>query len=450
VKIEFLLGAGGVGSCIYLTAAGQGVLIDAGCVHEGHGLRPPYWMPEKVNHIVLTHAHEDHVWWTPLVTKQYDGRRNRSKAQVYATAPTKSLAAYNLYDGVDVACKRQEYRGGDNPAYRNIDVEKCLERFVNVAFNQWREIGDGIRIMLVPAGHILGAASVAIQAEGKTVGFSGDLSMQPQKTVGGADWSCFKGLHFDAYVTETTYGMRPLPSKIQAGLNFQESLLSTLNSGNSVVIPAFAIGRSQEMIIRTVESLAENNFNYPIIVDGGARAVSEIYRSFGALPRNILSNRNVHFVPYEHSRSARYGMYEDLPKPFVIIAPAGMVNGGAIWYHIGRLCGNKGTLLMLVGYQAEGSTGRQIYENRNSFPMTFKHPGPKSDDYEDTLDCRVELVEFSGHADCNELPLFPEMIWPDKIFINHGDIENAEALKWRLEDKFPYVQIAKEGDCFEI
>lgn len=440
--LTFLGAAGTVtGSKYLLEAASERLMIDCGLFQGEKELRLRNWNPlpippSSINWLVLTHAHLDHVGYIPRLVK--DGYHG----PIYATPATVELARLTLPDSghlqeEDAAYANKTQSSKHSPAlplYTLEDATKSLESFSPIDESKPLELSSRYSLRFFKAGHILGARSieVTVRENGQTlkVLFSGDLGRFHQLIIrepGVPDPT-------DHLICESTYGDRLHPTD-----DFQARVAKIVNDtaqrGGSVVIPSFAIGRTQELLY-VFRDLIERGMMrpIPIHVDSPmAIDVTDIYRrhheddnlettALAAKGDKPFSPPNVHF-----DRTVQESkLLNDARGPAIIISASGMVTGGRVLHHLARCLPDPKNTVLFVGYQGAGTRGRTI-QSGAKFVKIYGTMVP--------IHAQVENVEnLSGHGDYSEI-----LKWlgrfsspPRQTFITHGEPGPAESLKEKI------------------
>ena len=436
VTLSFHGGAGTVtGSRHLVDADGSRIQIDAGLFQGLKELRllnwrkPPY-EPSSVARLLLTHAHIDHSGALPrFVRDGYAG-------PILSTAGTRDLAAILLLDSAKIQEEDAEYanRKGFSkhrpalPLYTTEDAERALKQFVAVPYDEWQDLGSGARARFVNAGHILGSAFIELRVPDG----AGELALVFSGDVGRYDMP----LHVDplpppacdALVVEATYGDR---SHGEATLEEQiaEPFTRTLERGHVVLIPAFAVGRTQQLTLMLRELMNEGrlmevpiHIDSPMAIDATriySRHLNEHNLDAEVLEdgRSRLFPRNVHL----HRSVEESKRLNKMEGPRIIVASSGMLTGGRILHHLKRRLPEPGNLLVLAGYQPAGTRGRKLLEGAKSLRIHGRD-----------VPVRCKFMSISGlsaHADREEL-----LRWigsaeapPKRVFVVHGEPDAAEA-----------------------
>ncbi len=449
MKITFLGGADEVGaSCTLVEIAGKKLLIDAGIrisPKTSRGLRddqlPHLDFLTEVGGpdvILVTHAHTDHTGALPLVTETYP------KVPVYGTQPTIDLTRILQKDAGRLMGSRYEAEG-ELPLYDTVAIERLFDNFRAVPTHQAITLGEGLQVTYYPSGHIAGACMLVLESSEGVLVMSGDLSLSPQRTVVSAETP---RIHADALVLESTYGSRGHANRKAEELRLIETLKRITDAGGKALIPAFAIGRSQE-IIQIIHAYRDQ-ISAPVYVDGMVRAVCDAYSGFKQiLPKNtvraagdegLFFRQNVHPV---RSRDQR----EDIARknePMIVVASSGMLTGGASVVYASHFASDERNAILLTGYQDEESPGRFL-QNVMRQRQRGDTPTLRLGDKSVPLRCQVDTYSLSAHADGNELVSIAEALDAQRVFLVHGDGGNRESLWESLSQRKRMVSRPRVG-----
>ncbi len=432
MKISFLGGTETVTGSKYLLEVGSTrVLVDCGLFQGYKWLRERNWQPlpldvDSLDAVVLTHAHLDHSGYIPVL--YHKGYRK----PVYTHHATKALCDILLPDSGYIQEQDAKYYARHKlskhktprPLYDRTCAEQSLELFETVAFGETFTVGD-ITLRLQSAGHILGAGSLIVEAEGKRVGFSGDVGrpndilMCPPEPLP----------ELDLLLLESTYGNRR-----HDDADPFEQLAQIINKmarqGGVLLIPSFAVGRAQALqhIIATL--MDEGRIpRIPVFLDSPmAISVSDIYCHYSNLHR--LSRDQCHqlceVVTYTRSVEASMALSEQ-SYPHIIIAGSGMATGGRILHHFKRLLQDHRTTVLFTGYQAGGTRGAKMMAGAESVKIHGKWVSVKAS---------VEVMHgLSGHGDYIDIQQWldrSQLTRKTAIKLVHGEAEALEAMRDHL------------------
>jgi KH/beta-lactamase-domain protein len=383
---------------------------------------------EEIDAVVISHAHMDHIGFVPyLFAYGYDG-------PVYATPPTKELAALLLLDYINVVEK-----SGHQPPYSSKDVKKMLTHFITREYNEVSDITDEIKLTFHNAGHILGSAMVHLHiGEGlHNLVYTGDIKYGFSRLFEVAET---KFPRVDSLFIESTYGGKQdiMPKRYEAEMKLMKTIKQTIENGGSVLIPLFSVGRSQEIMVVIDEYIKNKDyeFNAPVYLDGmilEASAIHTIYPEYlkEGLQRKVLSNRSPFENPiFEIVKKDKKEIVENGGS--VILASGGMLNGGTSLEYLKLMAENPKNLLVFVGYNSATSLGRKIQNGAREVALLDDEGKLKK--YE--IKMQVETIEgFSGHSDRVQLLNFVQNLQPKpkKVFVMHGEEEKtfqlAQAIK---------------------
>jgi metallo-beta-lactamase family protein len=432
-SLSFLGAAGTVtGSKTLIKHHDSRVMIDAGLFQGFKNLRQLNWLPlpfdvKSLSAVVLTHAHIDHSGALPLLVRQ--GYRG----PIYASDATVDVASVLLIDSAKLQEEEADYANRHHtskhhpakPLYTLADVEKTMDQFESLPFGQWQEVVPGLPVKLQYASHILGAASVRAQVNGTEVVFSGDLG-RPEAPILGAPEPLGD---LDYLVLESTYGDRHHP-KTDPKQELAHIIRHTVEQGGAVLLPAFAVGRSQ-VLLHTIDSMIKSGDipDVPVFLDSPmAVNVTELYRRHHA--DHLLSATGINEVfgvakmvqSVEQSKALN-----QLKYPRIIISASGMATGGRVLHHLRTLIGDHRHAVVFAGFQAAGTRGARLVDGERTIRI-FGHDMP--------VKASVHSIDgFSAHADADQLIDWVQSAsrGPKRIFLNHGEPHASDTLRQRIE-----------------
>lgn len=451
------------GSCTLLEACGKRILVDCG-LEQGRDIYVNCEIPVApgdLDALLLTHAHIDHSGKIPaLVAAGYSG-------PVYATKATEMLCDIMLRDSAHIQENEAEWknrkakRAGEEavePIYTIQDAEASMKLFRPCNYGEETEIFDQIRIRFIDAGHLLGSASilVTVTENGLTrrILFSGDVGNIDRPLIRDPE----KPEEADFVIIESTYGNRLHAKRIDYVTQLTEIIQETFDRGGNVVIPSFAIGRTQILLylIRIIKEnhLIKGHENFPVYVDSPlAVEATEIYSlpltDFYDEETLALLSKGINPIKFDHlylSVTAEDSKQINFnPTPKVILSASGMCEAGRIRHHLKHNLWRPECSIVFVGYQAEGTLGRKLV-NGAEYVRLF--------DEEIAVRAQIrEMSDISGHADRNML-----LDWigslkkpPKKVFVNHGHDEVCDLFAAAIRDKFGYNTSAPfSGDAYDL
>ena len=468
MKIKFCGASTGVtGSCHLLTSGEHKILLDCGQFQGGKAQdalnyeKFPF-EPSEIECVVLSHAHIDHCGRLPLLTKRgFEGK-------IYCTDATADLLSVMLKDSAYIHEKETEWKNRKaeragreqvEPLYTIEDAEKALSLVSPILYDQQIEINSDMKIVFNDAGHILGSAITELwvtedDKESKIV-FSGDLGMEGRPIL--RDPTYIKKA--DYVIMETTYGNR-IHKELGTGVDkLIEIILNTTRRGGNVVIPSFAVGRTQE-IIYELNRFYDSKYEYRkeldkifVYIDSPmATTATEIFRRnaqvFDEETREyILKGDNpLEFKNLKFTRSSKESQDLNFNKePKIIISASGMCEAGRIRHHLKHNLWNPKNSIVFVGYQGQGTLGRSLVEGIKMVTLFGE---------EIQVNAEIHNLEgFSGHADQNGL-----FAWlahfeqkPKQIFLVHGEEESKKDFAKLVNEKLSYEPIVVMGNSeFEL
>jgi metallo-beta-lactamase family protein len=440
IKLSFLGATHTVtGSRYLIEANGNRILIDCG-LHQEREFRGRDWAPfpvepKSVHAILLTHPHLDHSGFIPKFSR--DGFRG----QIYCTMATKEISEVLLLDSASLLMEdaeikkkrhQKEKRQGPYPEvalYNTEDVEACLPYFKKISYGQTFTVAQGIEATFFDAGHTLGSASICVRIkEGnleKTILFSGDLGRHDKPIL--MDPTMFS--QADYVVIESTYGDRSLPPPASMVPELAMNINRTLKEGGNIIIPSFALERSQEILFYLNQLLIKDEIPHLMVFVDSPMAVSitEIFRHHQELmdqeTLSLMKNGNSPFSfpglqmvrTTDQSKAINY-----IKGTIIVIAGSGMCTGGRIKHHLVTNISRPDSSIIFVGYQAAGTLGREIVDGANEVRI-FRQRYP--------VKARIVYLHgFSGHADQPELLAWLMNIKkpPQHVFITHGETNIIE------------------------
>lgn len=454
--ITFLGAAGTVtGSRFLLTCGETQVMVDCGLFQGLKELRLKNWEPLPIDAggldaVLLTHAHLDHCGYLPkLVQQGYRGK-------IHSTKYTAKLAGVILRDSARIQTEDAKWaakkgfskHNPPKPLYNEADAEKAIQQFVEEPFHQKIQVAKETFVTFHPSGHILGASTLEVEFFGKRLMFSGDLGRNGHPLLVNPD-GILAG-KFDAMITESTYGDR---EHVASTTDFQKAINETIAGGGSVLIPAFAVDRTEIILVKIRELMESGAISrVPVYADSPMalkaldyyrEAINEGSEEIREDVRNQWAGRDpfdpgslVELESVEQSKTIN-----DPSAPCIIISASGMGTGGRVVHHLRQMLPNSKHTVLLVGYQAVGTRGRALVDGAEQVKMHGELVPVRA---------RVEqIAEFSVHADSNELIkwLGSSSEAPGQVFVVHGEAGVAESFSDEVTAKLGWKSRApKQGD----
>lgn len=431
------------GSCSYLEACGKRILIDCG-MEQGADTFVNEELPVapgEVDLVLLTHAHIDHSGKLPLLYKQ------GFRGQIFCTNATAKLCEIMLRDSAHIQMFEAEWRNRKGkragqaeyvPLYTVEDADGVVKCMIGCEYLEEQTVAEGIRIRFVDAGHLLGSASIEIwiteDGVEKKLVFSGDIGNDNQPLI--RDPQYIK--EADYVVMESTYGNRSHGPRTDYVRDLTGVIQRTFDRGGNVVIPAFAVGRTQEMLyfIRRIkeEKLVTGHDGFEVWVDSplAIEATKIFMQRMSDFDEEAaeLVNKGINPISFEGLKTAVTSDESRLinfdTKPKVIISASGMCDAGRIKHHLKHNLWRKESTILFVGYQSNGTLGRALVEGADHVKL-----------FGEDIQVKAEITTLpgiSGHADQDGLYRWISAFEkkPDRVFVNHGDDEACEAFTARL------------------
>jgi len=438
MRLTFLGGADEVGaSSTLIEMGGKRILVDAGIrisPRTSRGIQNdqlpdlhPIGQAGGPDVILVTHAHTDHTGALPLVVEQYP------HVPVFATRPTQALTRILQKDAQRIMQSRHEEEG-ELPIFDEIAVQRLMDAFQTVEFLQPVRLSEGAQVTYHPAGHIAGAAMLVFESEEGTLVMSGDVSMNDQRAVVGAR---VPRVRADALVLESTYGGKLHANRVAEERRLIDTLKTVVERGGIALIPAFALGRAQEII--QIILAYRDQIDAPVYADGMVRAVCQGYTGFADLlpVATVRAARDKHlFFREKISAVTSAAMRHEIAnsgQPAVIVASSGMLTGGASAAYAPMLAGDERNAILLTGYQDEEAPGRFL--QRLAQDREQGHASIKIDGKPVTVRCDVGTYSLSAHADEAELVSMAEALDAQEIMLVHGDPGARHSLATALRQR---------------
>lgn len=434
------------GSNILVECAGKKILLDCGLFQgvklaEERNFAPFAYDPKSVDFIVVGHAHLDHVGRLPKLVR--DGFRGR----IYATAPTIELARLVMEDSAKLMREEAE-RQKHGVLYDEREVAEVMQLFEAIAYGQPLEIASGIKLTLKNAGHILGSAVTVLAADGKTLVYTSDLGNVPSELLPPPEFI----ENADYVICESTYGGRVHEGISKRGEKLNRIINNTIAQNGVLMIPSFAIERTQELLHDIEHFCTLGNCAMPRFYLDSPLA-EKVTGVFGKYPEFLNPNVRAEFrdgaiFALDHvkitSTVEESKAIDDAPSPKIIIAGSGMMNGGRILFHLQRYIEDAKNAVLIVGYQAQGTLGRRLVDG----DLQVKIFGRKY-----TVGAQIyKIGSYSAHADGPQLVNWLSKIGGvKKVFLVHGESEESVALCKSIESTTKTeVMIPQQGESYDL
>lgn len=427
IEISFLGGASSIGaSCTLVRVPGATFVVDCGVRYSGASPLPDLSQlsDTRVDAVLVTHAHMDHTGGLPVLMEACPA------APVFATPPTIDLIQILLRDSLRLM--NNPDRESDVPLYTEAQVEHLLHSLVPVKYHQPIQVGE-VEIRWLPASHILGAAMILLKTPAGTVLHTGDYSVAAQQTVPALSRPDFQA---DLVISEATYGGRLHEDRNAAEERLVGQIAEVVGRGGRALIPAFAVGRAQEVLLILKRALRNGSLpEAPIFVDGMVRDVCDVYRNHEA----FVSRTLLHEI-----RRAPHAFYSDAIQPVqrredrrkvldtspcIIVASSGMLAGGPSQGYCQELVKNPQDAVLLTGYQDEESPGRALLDLAQTAGPRELRIGQVTV----PVACSFGTYGLSAHADRMQMVSWIEATAPRTVLLVHGDEASKESLSRSLQ-----------------
>ncbi len=444
IKLTFLGAVGTVtGSKYIVETGGKRLLVDCGLFQGYKQLRLRNWAqlpvdPASVDAVLLTHAHLDHSGWLPLLV------RHGFRRQILATESTADLCGILLPDSGYLQEQDAEFanRHGFSkhkpalPLYTEKDAHEALKYFAPVPFHTPQELWPGVSARFLRAGHILGAAIIELSCHGTTIVFSGDLGRPNDPTMFAPE----PVRDADYLLVESTYGNRKHATANPEDV-LAEAIGRTAGRGGTIVIPSFAVGRAQMLLVYLHRlKKARRIPDLPVFLDSPMAinasdifcAHPEDHKMSAAETRAAFAVAQYVHTPDESKELDRAAM------PKVIISASGMATGGRVLHHLKAYGPDRRSLIMFAGYQAGGTRGAKILAGADAVKIHGRY-----------VPIRAEVADLdmlSAHSDADEtIGWLGNFAHPPKMtYVVHGEPESADALRLRIADELSWSVAAPE------
>jgi len=450
MKISFYGAAHEVtGSCHLIETSTKKILLDCGMFQgsnfsEGKNHDKFPFDPKSIDVVILSHGHLDHTGRAPKLVKE------GFAGEIYATKATCEFAKLIWEDAANIM-KYNKKKFQLPVLYGEADIDIAVDRCVGVDYHEKVDLGDGISFVLKDAGHIFGSAFIELTADGKTIGYSGDMGnenvpiLKDSESLG----------NVDVLLCESTYGDRVHESLKERRDAIFDLMKEGCQKGGTMMVPAFSLERTQEFLYE-LNKMSEHDRDMPdmpVFLDSPlAIKATAVYKKYPEYYDTEAMKHYMHdddFLDFPQLKSTttreESKKINGVPGPKMIIAGAGMMNGGRILHHAHRYLSDPNSMLIIVGYQAHGTLGRRLYEGAETVKI-FGDEIP--------VRCTVKAIgSLSAHGDQKKL-----MKWissgeqlPKKVYFVHGESHGATELAHRVRDELGIHAIVPEfGDTVEV
>ena len=448
MKIHFIGGAQEVGgSCSVVEVGSRRILIDCG-QRMGGGAEvdrlPDLQRVQELgglDAILVTHAHADHIGALPLIHLAFP------KVPLYTNEATLALMRIMLADSLKIM-KLRWMQEAEIPLYPEHAVTSMLARIEVVRPGEVFEVCDGeLQASFLLSGHVLGACSLTLDTAEGRVFFTGDYSVDAQRTV---DPIVVPALRPHVVVTEATYGNRLHANRKAEEFRLAEAVSQVVGRGGKVLIPAFALGRAQEVLLILLGEMKAGRIpRFPIFVDGMVRNVCQIYSLFpeflgDRLRKQVEREGNPFFYEGSAARAVAQGERESVPlgEPCCIVSSSGMLMGGPSQFYAAELASDSKNAIFITGYQDEESPGGKVLALANGTERSLRLM-----DRVVHFECQIAKYNLSAHADAVQIAALVERLGPRLCYLVHGDEGARAALAPMIQTK---TLLPRNGEVAEF
>lgn len=443
MKVSVLGGGNEVGaSCLHIEIAGTNLLVDAGMRMHGDHPLPALGMLEGLETpevILVTHAHADHIGALPIIHSLFP------QVPIYATPPTADLMKIMMNDSYKILEQRCR-ETNTLPPYTKEQVSDLLQSLLLFPASGKLRIGN-VTISSFRAGHILGAVMFLIEGDGESIFITGDLSFKAGRTIPGAQVP--HSIQPDVLIMESTYGNRAHTDRHTEEKRLAQDVAEVISDGGFALIPAFALGRAQEILLILQDYMDKGLIQeFPIYVDGLVTPISRIYKNYPHFLKGPVAyrirNHGDAFLTEGRCIAVQPKEREKIlsSKPCCIVASSGMLIGGASSWYAERLVTDEKNAIFITGYQDEESPGRKLLQVADGLEDQLELNGTNY-----PVSCRIGKYGLSAHADANEMNRFVQTLHPTYTLLVHGDDEARQQLAELIEPKY-HPLLVENGETY--
>jgi putative mRNA 3-end processing factor len=420
VKFKFLGGAQEVGRSCFLVDDGEKFLLDCGIKLGSEETEYPLEPETNLNAVILSHAHLDHSGYIPHLFL-------KSNPLTYMTLPTLELSRILWADTLKIADFEKE-----EPVFSKKEIFKTEKYTFPVSYRKKIDLTSNNSMEFFDAGHILGSAITKLNLKKSTLIYTGDFMLNETRLHSGTDIKSLQNC--DYLIIESTYGDREHPDRKETEKKFVEKVQDTIDRGGHALIPAFAIGRSQEIL----DIFNEYSLDAEIYFDGMGQKASRVYlnnESYLKKPKELRQAlANVNWIKKSSMRK------KILKNPSVIVTTAGMLQGGPIYQYLPEIYSDENSGIYLTGFQVKDTPGRILFETKK-IVLNNKVVEVKAE---------IDKFDFSAHSSRTDLLESINLFNPKKIILVHGDKEIMNSFKKDLNKKGFEAFTPKQGDELEL
>jgi Cft2 family RNA processing exonuclease len=442
LAVTSLGAARGIGaSCFRVQIGPYEIVMDAGTRPKGSAPLPAFELLERPDLMLITHSHLDHIGALPIFHRDFPD------VPTICTHGTREIAHVMLTDGLKVQAAQQRQGNEDfGQVFTDRDLDRTLFELqtqpVGVDFSPL----PGLKVRFIHAGHIVGAACIYLEYGDRSLLYTGDYNTTSSRTTDGLKLASLPTA--DILITESTYGSDTHPSRRTQESELIDAIVEVVRAGGNVLIPAFALGRAQEIILAIRTSAAFHSANVPVFVDGLVREVTELFQNrlelLPAAVRNFAKNQSPFFSDKSSPRIISIGSAKERPlameQPSVIIASSGMLTGGASIYYAKTLLARENAAVFISGYTDEESPGRLLQSLEPGSEIEL-------DGTQLTVRAKIQRFSLSAHADRVGITQVIHRVNPQHLILIHGSQSALHELARAgdLREKY-WIHIPEVGD----
>lgn len=451
MKLYFLGGAGTVtGSKTIIETDNSTIMVDCGLFQGLKNLRelnrePLPYDATKIDFVILTHGHLDHCGWLPKLVKE------GFKGKIFCSEPTKEIAKIILLDSAKIQeeeaqrANKEKYSKHEPaiPLYTVEDAERVIPLLKTVSVDLDIKITEDVYFSFFYASHIIGACSISLKIDGKTLVFSGDVGQDDDVLL----FPPIKPKKADYVFLESTYGNR-LHAKNNSMFELETIINNTYLKGGNVIIPSFAVERVQTIMyllwqLKKQEKIPDISYIIDTPMGISVLDVFQNHRKWHKLNYEECMEMCQMFTLISDFKDTIEAIYDKKPK--VVIAASGMITGGRVLAYLERYITKPENTVLMVGFQAEGTRGRRLLEGSKEIKIHGK--------YYEVLANIISIDGLSAHGDQNDLLNWLSELEesPSKVFLVHGENEAADVLRFQIKEKYNFeVSVPYLGQVVEI
>ncbi len=434
--------ARGIGaSCFRIQIGPYEIVMDAGTRPKGSDPLPAFELLERPHLMLITHAHLDHIGALPIFHRDFPD------VPMICTHGTREIAHVMLTDGLKVQTAKQRQGNEDfGQVFTDRDLDRTLFQLqtepVGVDFSPL----PGLKVRFIHAGHIVGAACIYMEYGNRSILYTGDYNTTTSRTAEGLKLASLPTA--DILITESTYGADTHPSRRTQESDLIESIVEVVKAGGNVLIPAFALGRAQEILLAIRTSTTFHSVNVPVYVDGLVREITDLFQNqLDLLPaaiKNFAKTQSPFFSEKSSPRIISIGSTQErnlaMEHPSVIIASSGMLTGGASIYYAKTLLERDNAAVFISGYTDEESPGRFLQSLAPGSEIEL-------DGTQLTVRAKIQRFNLSAHADRVGITQVIHRVNPQHLILIHGSQSALHELSRAgdLREKY-WIHIPEVGD----